>query len=140
MPPIATFPCPACGAPVEPAPNKTQMPCPYCNHGLVIPAELRWRETPKPDPQPAKPARFDPFAYAEKAVSPEMRAQRIEAGRKTSDFLRRAEPVASNAYRAYAWWTIFQFFTPGCLTILAILCVLTLVLSAIVVFIVQRAS
>ncbi len=44
----STFPCPACGAPVEPAPNKTLMSCPFCGTSLTIPAELRWQQAAAP--------------------------------------------------------------------------------------------
>lgn len=135
--PTETFPCPACGASVEPVSNQNIMPCPYCNYGLTIPVGLRWKqavETP-----PVKMPKFDPFSVANQVVTPEMRAKKIEAAQKTSHLLRKAAPLATNAYRTYAWWSMLAFFAPTCLTVLGSICVISVIVWGVLIFLAQRA-
>ena len=82
-----TFPCIACGAPVEPEAGKTHMPCSYCGSNLAIPEELQ---------QDAVPLGSN-FKFPEPTPSPEMEA---------AEFLRKAQPVAAKAFNLFAIWML----------------------------------
>jgi hypothetical protein len=124
----ASFPCSACGAPVEPAPNKKLMPCPFCGTSLTIPTHLRWEQAITPEPPPPveqKPA-FDPFRAAENAKFTGEQAEKAQADSKfVTEALRKAQPLAAGAVSAYALWASLRRFLPGCLIALAISCVAT---------------
>jgi len=96
-----TFPCVACGAPVEPEPGKTHMACSYCGSNLAIPKELQRDAVPL----------GSTFKTPEPKPSPEMEA---------ADFLRKAQPVATKAFNLFAIWTWIRRFLPGCLIMLAL--------------------
>lgn len=140
----ASFPCPACGAPVEPAPNKTLMPCPFCGTSLTIPTHLRWQQAiaPEPPPQPTtgKPA-FDPFQAAENAKLTGEKAEKAQAETEfVTDALRKAQPLAAGAVSAYALWAGFRRFLPGCLVALAILCALSCGVSIFLLFFLRQGG
>ncbi|RPH57216.1 MAG: hypothetical protein EHM81_11905 [Chloroflexi bacterium] len=146
--PKETFPCPACGAPVEPAPNKNSMPCPFCGTALTIPVNLRWQQavTPEPPPPAGKPA-FDPFRAAEnarftgeKAEYPGGHAKARVDSQFVTDALRKAQPLAAGAVSAYALWAGLKRFLPGCLMALAVLCVLSCGIGATVIYFLQRGG
>jgi NADH pyrophosphatase NudC (nudix superfamily) len=139
-----TFPCPACGAPVEPAPNKTLMPCPFCGTSLTIPADLRWQQFTEPEAPPpttsGKPA-FDPFQAAENARFTGEKAEKNQAETEfVTDALRKAQLLAAGAVSAYALWASLRRFLPGCLIALAILCVLSCGVGATVVFFLRQGG
>ncbi len=123
--PNESFPCPACGAPVEPAPNRDNMPCPFCGSALIIPSQLRWQQSYTPDPSPAddeKPA-FDPFAAAAKARFSGEKAEKAQAESEfVTQALRQAQPIAAGAVSAYALWAGLRRFLPGCLIAIVVLC------------------
>lgn len=133
---MPTFPCLACGAPVEPLTNKTGMPCPYCGSALTIPVHLRTENTPPPPPK----AVFDPIARARAAVTPEMRLKNIENTEKATGLLRKIEPTASKAYRTYAWLVLIKYFTPTCLAVFGTLCFLAMVASGLLFYFIQNAK
>ena len=114
-----TFPCTACGAPVEPVAGKTYMPCPYCGTNLAIPKELQRDAVPI----------NSTYKIPEPKLAPEMEA---------ADFLRKAQPVAIKAYNLYALWTWVRRFLPGCLIVLAIaICLCT---GSILLVVLQRGG
>ncbi len=131
-----SFPCPACGAPIQPEANKNNMACPFCGVAVNIPVNLRWNETIDPEPVHKTPA-FDPFAEAERAVTPEMRAKSLQQTRQIAEIMRKVEPVASTAYRSYAWWTILKPILPGILIAIAACCIFFLLSSGIAVYLLQ---
>jgi len=47
-----TFPCPSCGAPVEPEVDQTTVHCKYCNESVIIPPELRTKSRVTPPAEP----------------------------------------------------------------------------------------
>jgi len=139
---MPTFPCPACGAPVEPAPNQKNMPCPFCGTALTIPTHLRWEQaiTPEPPPPAEKPA-FDPFKAAENARFSGEKAEKAQADSQfVTDALRKAQPLAAGAVSVYALWASLRRFLPGCLIALAILCVLSCGVGAAIVFFLRQGG
>jgi hypothetical protein len=137
-----TFPCPACGASVEPAPNKHNMPCPYCSTALTIPANLRWQQVIVPDsPPPSEKPAFDPFKAAENARFTGEKAEKAQADSKfVTDALRKAQPIAAGAVGAYALWASLRRFLPACLMALLALCLITCATTGIIVYFVQRGG
>ena len=138
-----TFPCPACGAPVEPAPNKKLMPCPFCGTSLTIPTHLRWNQAiaPEPPPPPAEKPTFDPFKAAENARFTGEKAEKAQADSKfVTDALRKAQPLAAGAVSAYALWASLRRFLPGCLIALAIVCLLSCGVGTAVLFFLRQGG
>ncbi len=111
-----TFPCPACGGPVEPLPGAVRIPCPYCGSQATVPESLRLRAAPKPKPAPPPAQTFSP--------EPEI---------DISDALRKAQPVAVKALNAFWLWTLVRRFAPGCLAFLALSACLCLATVAILI-------
>ena len=97
-----TFPCIACGAPVQPEVGKIHMPCLFCGTNLAIPKELQIDAVPL----------GSNFKFPELKPTPEAEA---------AEFLRKAQPVAIKAFNLYAIWTWVRRFLPGCLISMAIL-------------------
>jgi hypothetical protein len=97
-----TFPCPACGAPNEPEPGATRMTCAYCLTNLTIPVELQKPPVFKVGIPPAKIAPTGNFQE------------------EASDLLRKAQPVATKAWNAFAYWSWIRRVLPGCLVIIVI--------------------
>lgn len=112
------FPCPACGAPNDPEAGASQMTCSYCGANLIIPASMR-RAAPKAERPPAPAA---------SAPAPEIDA---------SELLRKAQPVATQAWNAYASWTWIRRALPACL-IIALIGVCACAALAIAPFLLQR--
>jgi hypothetical protein len=137
-----SFPCLACGAPVEPAPNKNSMPCPFCGTALTIPTHLRWKQEFAPEPHPpAEKLAFDPFKAAENARFTGEKAEKAQADSKfVTDTLRKAQPLAAGAISAYALWANLRRFLPGCLIALASLCLLACAATGITLYFLQRAG
>jgi len=138
-----SFPCPACGAPVEPAPNKKLMPCPFCGTSLTIPTHLRWKQAiaPEPPPPPEQQPAFDPFKAAENAKFTGEQAAKAQANSQfVTDALRKAQPLAAGAVSAYALWANLKRFLPGCLIALAIGCALSCGIGATVIYFLQRGG
>ena len=98
----ATFPCPACGGPNEPEAGRAQMACSYCGANLTIPAELRKSAPPRVEKTPT---------MAAPVPRPEIDA---------SELLRQAQPVATKAWNAFAWWTWIRRALPACLVVVLI--------------------
>jgi hypothetical protein len=117
-----TFPCQACGAPVEPAANAQRMPCPFCGTQLTIPEALR---TQKPLPPASAPpaAQFDPFESARRATRANTPVPDIFTP-KLVNALNTLDPVARRAYSTYAWGSMARRRLPGCLALLAVACLL----------------
>lgn len=138
-----TFSCPACGAPVEPAPNKNFMPCPFCGTALTIPVKLRWKQAITPEPPPpstGKPV-FDPFKAAENARFTGERAKKAQVETEfVTKALRQVQPIAAGAVSAYALWASLQRVLPGCLVVLTILCVLSCGIGATLFFILRQGG
>jgi hypothetical protein len=136
--------CLACGAPVEPAPNKTVMPCPFCGSALTIPAELRWSQPETPESLPSEPGArpaFDPFRAAEQARFSGEKAEKARAEAQfVSDALRKAQPLAAGAVSAYALWASAKRFVPGCLIALGILCALACGTSIVLLVLMTRGN
>jgi hypothetical protein len=110
-----TIICPACGAPSDPEPGKTHMPCAYCGTTLTIPESLRTKTVPLQN-NTAKETEF------------------YQPGIDPSDFLRKAQPIALRAFNLYAVWTWVRQLLPTCLTIsiaFVVFIVLCLVLGAL---------
>lgn len=108
-----TFPCPACGGPVEPLPGAVRIACPYCGSQATIPEGLRLKAAPKPEPKPIPPAQTSP-----------------EPDIDISEALRKVQPVAAKAVNVYWLWDLVRRFAPGCLAFLALstcLCLATIV-------------
>lgn len=103
---INIFPCPACGAPVEPAPNKTLMPCPFCGTSLTIPADLRWSQYTAPEPPAQTSSRkpvFDPFKAAENARFSGEKAKKAQAETEfVTNALRQAQPIVAGVVALWA--------------------------------------
>ncbi len=139
-----SFPCPACGAPVEPAPNKTLMTCPFCGTSLTIPVDLRWNQFTAPELPPATPGGkpiFDPFKAAENARFSGKKAEKAQAETEfVTNALRRAQPIAAGAVSAYALWTSLRRFLPGCLVAVVILCALSCGASIFLLFFIGRGN
>jgi len=137
-----TFPCPACGAPVEPAPNRDRMACPFCGTALTIPADLRWKQAVTPEPPPPTKSVFDPFKAAQNA-----RPSGQPTGRPSLDSefvakaLRQAQPLAAGAVSAYALWAGLRRGLPACLTIaVSVLCVVLCGTGLLVVFLMRQSG
>jgi len=109
-----TFPCLACGAPVNPLEGVTQMACAYCGVTLAIPEALQ-KDLLPPGSR---------FKIPEQEPDPEMDA---------AEFLRAAQPVARKAFNLFALWTWVRRFIPGCLLAISIATCLCLVGIAILV-------
>lgn len=139
-----TFPCPACGAPVEPAPNKTLMPCPFCGTSLTIPMDLRWNQFTAPELPPATPGGkpvFDPFRAAENARFSGEKAEKAQAETQfVTNALRQAQPIATGAVSAYALWASLRRFLPGGLVAVGILCALSCGASIFLLFFIGRGN
>jgi hypothetical protein len=137
-----TFPCPACGAPVEPAPNKNSMPCPFCGTALTIPTHLRWKQEFAPEQlSPVEKPAFDPFKAAENARFTGEKTEKAQADSEfVSNALRQAQPLAAGAVSAYALWASLRRFLPGCLIALASLCLLACAATGIILYYLQRAG
>ena len=99
------FTCPACGAPNVPEAGRAQMSCSYCGANLTIPAELRRSAPPRVEKTPAREASAAP------APRPEIDA---------SELLRKAQPVAVNAWNTFALWTWIRPLLPACLVVMLI--------------------
>ncbi len=113
------------------------MSCAYCGAAVSIPELLRWTKitTSKPVEKP----RFDPFAAAHKAVTPELRQKTIQQNQRVADILRKVEPVANTAYRGYFWWVLLKgLMVPGVLLLVSICCVVTLVTGGVIWFLSSR--
>jgi predicted RNA-binding Zn-ribbon protein involved in translation (DUF1610 family) len=115
-----TFPCQACGAPVEPAANLERMPCPFCGTQLTIPEALQTRKPVAPPPQPAQ---FDPFESARRATRANTPVPDTFTP-KLVNALNSLDPVARRAYSTYAWGSMARRRLPGCLALLAVACLL----------------
>lgn len=106
-----TFPCPACGAPNEPIAGAAQMACTYCGANLIIPTSMRKSAPPKVERPPTMAAP----------------RQEIDA----SELLRKAQPVATQAWNTYAYWTWIRRVLPTCLGIVVIGICICAILSAL---------
>ena len=101
-----TFECPACGAPNFAIPGQVQMRCTYCGTQLTIPAALRTEAPPKAEEKSRETVQVK---------GPDLEPEVL---------LRKAQPIATRAWNAYARWTQVRYFLPTCLTIIVIaLCV-----------------
>jgi hypothetical protein len=97
----------------------------YCGVLVTIPELLRWTKITTSTPM-QKP-KFDPFAAARNAVSPELRQKTLEQNQQVSNILNKVAPVANTAYQGYAWWIILKnFLAPVFLIVFSACCVLTL--------------
>ena len=96
------FPCPACGAPNVPEAGRAQMTCSYCGANLTIPASMRRDAPPKVERPPT---------MAAPAPRPEVDA---------SELLRQAQPVVTQAWNTFAWWTWIRRILPTCLVIVLV--------------------
>lgn len=96
------FPCPACGAPNDPSPGASRMPCSYCGVNLSIPKKLQ--KPAKPIPVKNTP-KTDPLPNLEKDAP---------------DLLRKAQPIAIKAWNSYVYWTWLRRLFPACLAVLVI--------------------
>ena len=97
-----TIPCPACGAPNVPEAGRAQMACSYCGANLTIPASMRKAAPPKVEKTP-------PMA----APPPTPEAD-------VSEVLRQAQPVLTQAWNTFAWWTWIRRALPTCLVIILV--------------------
>ncbi len=95
----STFPCPACGGPNEPEAGASRMTCSYCGANLNIPAHLRTSAPPRVEKVP------------ERAAPPPSLEQ------DAPELLRKAQPIAVNAWNAFALWTWIRRALPACLVI-----------------------
>ena len=105
--------CPACGGPNEPVAGVAQMACTYCGANLTIPASMRRAAPPKVERPPAMAA---PPPRIEEAAP---------------DLLRKAEPVVTKAWNAYAYWTWIRRALPACLVVVVIGICTCVILSAL---------
>jgi hypothetical protein len=126
-----TFPCPACGGPVEPVPGKIQIPCPYCATTVTIPDQLRIKAvTHSVSPGKTTTPYFVPPPPRE--------------GDDITDVLNQVKPLAAGAVTAYGIWamlrTLWRRVVPACAVILMILCLIVCVLSVLIIFVSQRGS
>ncbi len=78
------------------------MSCAYCGKQLTIPAALRTEPPLKVEQN---------IRVTGQAKGPEIEPEEL---------LRKAQPVATRAWNAYARWTQIRYFLPTCLTIVAI--------------------
>lgn len=136
-----TFPCLACGAPVEPLPNRNNMPCPFCGTALNIPVELRWEQVTVPEPPPyAEKPVFDPFKAVKDAHPDNQQPEQPVDTEFMTKALRQAQPLAAGAVSAYALWASIRRILPGCLIALSILCVLSCGISAAVIYMLRQGG
>jgi DNA-directed RNA polymerase subunit RPC12/RpoP len=109
-----TFPCIACGAPVEPYPGAIRAVCSYCGSAVTIPKELR-RPAAKPK------LKEMPGSWKQAQSSGRSGTEADEVAR----VMRKVQPAAIKAYNTFALWTFFRRIIPGCLVVIAILCALS---------------
>lgn len=138
---LKTFPCLACGAPVEPIPNRDRMSCPFCGTALTIPFELRWEQAIVPEPPPIveKPV-FDPFKAVKDAHPDTERPEKQVDTEFVTKTLRQVQPIAAGAVSAYALWASLRRVLPGCLIALTILCALSCGVSAVVIYLLRQGG
>jgi hypothetical protein len=126
-----TYPCPSCGAPIEPLPGKTRLPCPYCGSATTIPDNLRIEDKPVEPPH-------------SNTVSPYFIPPPPPASDDITDVLRQVEPFATNAVKAYGFWFILRNLWrrvfPVCAIVLMILCILVCAASVLIIFLSQRGG
>ncbi len=108
-----TFPCPACGAPNEPAAGQTRMTCAYCGANLMIPEDLRTMSQARAEMMHPKTS---PVPHPE-----------IDA----AEFIRKAQPIATGAWNLFAMWTWLRRIIPTCLILSILLITLCIVLGAL---------
>jgi predicted RNA-binding Zn-ribbon protein involved in translation (DUF1610 family) len=111
-----TFPCPACGAPIEPTAGASALPCPYCLTQVTIPEASRLSAAPPP---PAE--RVERPKYVRPEIPPMVERKPEE---EISAMLRQAQPYAQKAVGAWAGWVLIQRFLPGCITLIVLTCFL----------------
>ncbi len=105
--------CPACGAPNSPAAGKIYVACEYCGTNINIPKKLRTKTTSTKGKPPSK---------AKPVSIPENEAAK---------FLRKAQPIAINAWNFYAVWTWLMRLLPACLVVFIVGIFLCLALGAL---------
>lgn len=131
-----TFPCTACGAPVDPDANRDRIACPFCGTQLTIPPDLIWKKAAHPQPR-TKKNKPDPFKSASQATR-ENTPVPDTFTENTVKVLRAAEPVARKAYGAYWRWALLRPYLPGCLMFLAVSCLLACATGAGIVYFLQQ--
>jgi DNA-directed RNA polymerase subunit RPC12/RpoP len=108
-----TFPCPACGAPVEPLPGESRMPCSYCGTQVTIPKNLR---TAKPiRAERIDPSRPDPRIEPPPYHMPDMDMRHI---------LGTSLPIAATALNFGGYWNRIKRWGWSCAALIMIACML----------------
>lgn len=127
-----SFPCPACGAPVDPEAGQEAMACPYCDTNLIIPPKLRRKKAAAARTESPTPKPKDPFSAAASVRLDEKVAERSKRESELlTGALRSAQPMARGAARLYNFWVLAKYFLPGILIFLAITCSLACIASII---------
>jgi len=112
-----TFPCPACGAPLAPQPDRIRVSCVYCGSQATIPDHLRSKS------QPQKPANFEPA-----------QTQKPHPEEQLADALRKAQPVAHKALNTFWLWSLVRRIAPGCIVTFSILCALSCAIAFLLIY------
>lgn len=144
-----SFPCPACGGPVEPNPGEKHTTCGFCGLAVSVPesfspkinpddvmARVRnalaggntveavrlYREGMGVGVQEAKNA-VDALEaqYAPRRTPPPQES----SAPQIAEVLRKARPIAAGALNAYAWWSTLKRVIPGCLILITAVCILS---------------
>ncbi len=143
-----SFPCPACGGPVEPNPGEKRTACGFCGVSVTVPASF----IPKVDSAGVLARVRNALAGGNKIEAVRLYREGMGVGLKeakdavdtldaeynprpappqksseeqVADMLRKAQPIAAGALNTYTWWSVLKRIVPGCLVLLAAVCILS---------------
>jgi DNA-directed RNA polymerase subunit RPC12/RpoP len=135
------FNCTACGAPVIAEPGTDIMSCPYCNSALTIPPHHRRKAKLESAPAAQTSRPRDPFsAAASLRLDDATRERSQRESEMLANGLRRVQPVALKAARLYNIGILARHYLPGCITVLAIACLLGCATIAVAGFYLARLN
>ena len=108
---LTTFPCPACGGPVQPEAGEAHMPCPYCGTLVNIPDALQIKTA---------------SLGTEASSSTNPTYVPPPPNNEISDVIREVAPLAAGAVAAVGFGVAARRFArrvlPACLVVLLLLC------------------
>ncbi len=155
-----SFPCPACGGPIEPNPGEKRTTCGFCGVAVSVPADFvprvnaadvlarvrnalaggnkieavrLYREGMGVGLKEAK----DAVNALEAEYNPRPAPPKIDQ-EQVADVLRKAQPIAAGALNTYAWWSALRRIVPGCLILLVAVCIISCASFAAFILLLQQ--